>query len=266
MGRRWPKRSAGSTRAGGHAVLAHPGRYRVTATGMRKLLDRIPRRRRRRHRGASRPSHTPEQFAEYATLARRVRLQGLGAAPTSTRPAKAGSTWATRRRCRQASTPIWSDWCSRREPEQRRTVFFLSDRTGITAEMLGNSLLTQFEDFQFRRITIPFVDSAERVAEACARSTTPARREGRRPIVFSSIVDDTMSATIHRDANALTLDLFQMFMTPLEQELGAQERRMPPAARTASPTARLLHADGGDQLHAVARRRRRRRASSARRR
>jgi len=41
----------------------------------------------------------------------------------------------------------------------QRTVFFISDRTGITAEMLGNSLLTQFDEFQFHRITIPFVDS-----------------------------------------------------------------------------------------------------------
>ena len=48
----------------------------------------------------------------------------------------------------------------------RRTVFFISDRTGITAEMLGNSLLTQFEDIQFRRITIPFVDSMEKAADA----------------------------------------------------------------------------------------------------
>ena len=38
----------------------------------------------------------------------------------------------------------------------RRYVFFVSDRTGITAEMLGNSLLSQFEDFQFVRETIPF--------------------------------------------------------------------------------------------------------------
>ena len=33
----------------------------------------------------------------------------------------------------------------------RRTVFFISDRTGITAEMLGNSLLTQFEEIEFQR-------------------------------------------------------------------------------------------------------------------
>lgn len=103
----------------------------------------------------------------------------------------------------------------------RRTVYFLSDRTGITAEVLGNSLLTQFDQFQFRRITIPFVDSLERVNEALREVNETATRENRRPIVFSSIVDDAMSAVIHRDANALTLDLFKMFLTPLEQELGA---------------------------------------------
>ncbi len=101
----------------------------------------------------------------------------------------------------------------------RRTVFFLSDRTGITAEMLGNSLLTQFENVQFRRVTVPFVDSHDRVAEAIREINETATREGQRPIVFSSIIDDAMSQQVHRDANALTLDLFKTFLTPLEAEL-----------------------------------------------
>jgi len=103
-----------------------------------------------------------------------------------------------------------------------RTVFFISDRTGITAEMLGNSLLTQFEDFQFKRVTIPFVDTPERVAEAVRQVNATAQSEGRRPIVVSSIVDETMSETIRRDVHALTLDLFQTFIQPLEAELGAK--------------------------------------------
>ena len=60
----------------------------------------------------------------------------------------------------------------------RRTVFFISDRTGITAEMLGNSLLTQFENIQFQRITIPFVDSPERAAEAVQQVNATAAEEG----------------------------------------------------------------------------------------
>src|SRR5580765_7244607 len=104
----------------------------------------------------------------------------------------------------------------------RRTVFFVSDGTGITAEMLGNSLLTQFDEITFQRVTIPFVDSAERIAEAIRQVNDTAEREGRRPIVISSVVDDAMSETIRREANALTLDLFQVFIQPLEAELGAK--------------------------------------------
>jgi len=104
----------------------------------------------------------------------------------------------------------------------RRTVFFVSDRTGITAEMLGNSLLTQFEDFQFTRITIPFVDSPEKLDDAIAQINATARAEARRPLVFSSLVDETMSWQIHHGANALTLDVFKTFIVPLEEELGAK--------------------------------------------
>jgi regulator of PEP synthase PpsR (kinase-PPPase family) len=104
----------------------------------------------------------------------------------------------------------------------RRTVFFISDRTGITAEMLGNSLLTQFESLQFHRVTIPFVDSMEKVADAIRQVNATAEAEGRRPIVVSSIVDDVMSEAIRRETDALTLDMFQTFIQPLEAELGAK--------------------------------------------
>jgi regulator of PEP synthase PpsR (kinase-PPPase family) len=104
----------------------------------------------------------------------------------------------------------------------RRTVFFVSDRTGITAEMLGNSLLSQFEDFQFARQTIPFVDSPDKVDAAIAQINATAEREERMPIVFSSIVDEASSEAVRARAHALTLDLFQVFIAPLEAELNAK--------------------------------------------
>ncbi|MBK7331914.1 MAG: kinase/pyrophosphorylase [Betaproteobacteria bacterium] len=104
----------------------------------------------------------------------------------------------------------------------RRTVFFISDRTGITAEMLGNSLLTQFEDVQFRRITVPFIDSPEKVEDVIRQVNETGVAEGRRPIVFSSVVDEIASETIRARAEALTLDLFQIFIAPLEAELAAK--------------------------------------------
>lgn len=104
----------------------------------------------------------------------------------------------------------------------RRTVLFISDRTGITAEMLGNSLLSQFEEIEFQRLTIPFVDSAEKIDAVIEQINETATREGKQPIVFSSVVDEAMSETLRRSTNALTLDLFQVFIAPLESELGAK--------------------------------------------
>ena len=104
----------------------------------------------------------------------------------------------------------------------RRTVFFISDRTGITAEVLGNRLLSQFEGIDFQRLTIPFVDSVEKIDGVIQQMNDTAEREGRRPIVFSSIVDEAMSDRLRRNSNALTLDLFQVFISPLETELEAK--------------------------------------------
>ncbi|MCC6868580.1 MAG: kinase/pyrophosphorylase [Burkholderiales bacterium] len=101
----------------------------------------------------------------------------------------------------------------------RRTVFFVSDRTGITAEMLGNSMLVQFEQFQFDRITIPFVDSTEKVEEVIRHINQVAERDGMRPIVFSSLVDENAAEHLREEAHALTLDVFQVFISPLEEEL-----------------------------------------------
>ena len=71
----------------------------------------------------------------------------------------------------------------------KRTVFFISDRTGITVEMLGNSLLTQFDGIEFERITLPFIDSVEKIEQAVEQIVQAAERNGTRPLVLSSIVE-----------------------------------------------------------------------------
>src|ERR1700737_126690 len=103
----------------------------------------------------------------------------------------------------------------------QRTVFFVSDRTGITAEMLGNSLFAQFGGLNFQRRTIPFVDTPDKIDDVLRRIDETAAAEGRRPLVFSSIVDEVMSAQ-RGCANCMVLDLFQVFIAPLEAELAAK--------------------------------------------
>ncbi|MCC7462189.1 MAG: kinase/pyrophosphorylase [Gammaproteobacteria bacterium] len=99
-----------------------------------------------------------------------------------------------------------------------RTVFFVSDQTGVTAETMGHSLLVQFEGQQFRSVTIPFVSTADKAAEAVQRIDAAARDDGRRPIVFCTLVEDDIRAIV-RGANGLFLDFFDAFLGPLENEL-----------------------------------------------
>jgi len=99
-----------------------------------------------------------------------------------------------------------------------RTVFFVSDGTGITAETFGHSVLTQF-DLRFRQIRLPFIDTEEKAYEAVRRIDDALKIEGKRPIVFSTLVKSELSAIVRR-ADAMHMDLIQTFVEPLEQELG----------------------------------------------
>ncbi|MEL7310173.1 MAG: pyruvate, water dikinase regulatory protein [Pseudomonadota bacterium] len=101
-----------------------------------------------------------------------------------------------------------------------RTIFFISDQTGVTAETLGHSLMTQFKGEDFRQVTVPFVDSASRADELKRRIDQAAERDQHRPIVFSSLVHDDLREII-RESNGLYLDIFDAFVGTLEAELDA---------------------------------------------
>jgi regulator of PEP synthase PpsR (kinase-PPPase family) len=100
-----------------------------------------------------------------------------------------------------------------------RTVFFVSDQTGVTSETLGNSLMTQFDGLQVQRITLPFLESADKAREAVQTINATARADGQRPVVFSTLVQDHLRE-IFVGCDGFVLDFFQTFLGPLERELG----------------------------------------------
>jgi regulator of PEP synthase PpsR (kinase-PPPase family) len=102
---------------------------------------------------------------------------------------------------------------------QPRSAFFVSDRTGITAEMLGHSLLTQFDDVRFNEVTLPFVDTVEKAREVVDKINRQGAADGVRPIVISTLARIEIARVIGQ-ANALFLDCFEMFISPLEREIG----------------------------------------------
>jgi [pyruvate, water dikinase]-phosphate phosphotransferase / [pyruvate, water dikinase] kinase len=104
---------------------------------------------------------------------------------------------------------------------QHRSAFFVSDRTAITAEMLGHSLLTQFDGLNLRETTLPFIDSLDKAREAVQKINAAAVEDGVRPIIISTLADTEIAAAVGK-ANALFLDCFQIFISPLEDELGAR--------------------------------------------
>jgi hypothetical protein len=101
------------------------------------------------------------------------------------------------------------------------TVFFVSDGTGITAETFGNAILAQFE-VRFRHIRIPFVDSVDKAHQAVRQILHTGEVEGRKPIVFTTLVNMEVLSVILEGCKEKTMlmDMFSIFVNPLEKELG----------------------------------------------
>ena len=101
----------------------------------------------------------------------------------------------------------------------QRTVYFISDGTGITAETFGNAILAQFE-ISPRHVRLPFIDSVDKAHQAIRQINHTGELEGIRPIVFTTLVNMNILAVIKAHCNGMLLDMFGMFVAPLEGELG----------------------------------------------
>ena len=117
-----------------------------------------------------------------------------------------------------------------------RTVFYVSDGTGITAETFGHSLLTQFENLNLREIRLPFVDTEDKAHDVVRRIAAQGQADGRRPIVFSTLVPPRINEIVS-GADARFFDLFSAFVAPLEQEFGMRSTHTVGRSHTAADTA-----------------------------
>jgi len=104
-------------------------------------------------------------------------------------------------------------------PDTERTVFLVSGGTGITADAMCQSLLSQFPGIAFRQIALPYIHTAEQAHSAVATISDMAREEGVRPLVFASLVNK-QHREILKNCQALVLDVFEEFLGPVEAELG----------------------------------------------
>ena len=114
----------------------------------------------------------------------------------------------------------------------KRTVFFVSDQTGITAETMGHSLMTQFDGIEFRQVTVPFISTVDKAIEAVRKIDLVAAQEGVRPVVFSTLVQEDVRNVV-RGSTGFFLDFFDPFLAPLAGELKTQ------SSHTAGRTHRM---------------------------
>ena len=108
----------------------------------------------------------------------------------------------------------------------KRTVFFVSESTGITAETMGHSLLSQFDTMDFEQVYMPYINTDMRAKALTERMQEAADRDGMRPIVFATMLDAEIG-DILREGNCFYLELFEGFIEPLSDELG-----VPPSRRS----------------------------------
>lgn len=100
-----------------------------------------------------------------------------------------------------------------------RPVFFVSDHTGITAELIGKSLLSQFPGQAFTFVSLPFIDSQEKAEIAVRRIEAERARSRLRPLVISTLAEPELRHLIAQ-TDSLFLDIFPCFLQALETELG----------------------------------------------
>ncbi len=72
-------------------------------------------------------------------------------------------------------------------------VYFISESTGITAESLGESLLSQFPDVTFKRHHKPFLDTLEKAQELAYEFAVSTADNGAKPLVFATMPDERIS-------------------------------------------------------------------------
>lgn len=98
----------------------------------------------------------------------------------------------------------------------KKTIYFISDHTGLTVEGLARTLLSQFDlkDVEYR--VKPYIDSVNK-AEALLVEILQHPADER--LVFSSLTDKAV-AEVFAAAEVDLIDLFAAFIPRLEKKLG----------------------------------------------
>ena len=106
----------------------------------------------------------------------------------------------------------------------KRTVFFVSESTGITAETLGNSLLSQFPHIEFTYLQRSFIDTEKRANELVNEIEKISEAEGFRPLVFATM-PETQINEILKQADCHYYEMFESILDKIGHDLHTEPTR-----------------------------------------
>ena len=98
-----------------------------------------------------------------------------------------------------------------------RQVFYISDGTAITAEVLGHAVMSQFP-VAINSITLPFIESESRARAVKEQIDAIYLQTSVRPLVFYSIVIPEIRHIILQ-CEGFCQDIVQALVAPLQEEL-----------------------------------------------
>jgi regulator of PEP synthase PpsR (kinase-PPPase family) len=101
-----------------------------------------------------------------------------------------------------------------------RSVFFISDSTGITVETLGQSLLSHFDHIDFKKWVLSYIDTPEKALEAVEQINQACQQDGIQALIFDTVVNREVGEIIGK-SEGYVIDIFSMFLKPMETILGS---------------------------------------------
>jgi regulator of PEP synthase PpsR (kinase-PPPase family) len=102
--------------------------------------------------------------------------------------------------------------------KQKRSVFLISDGTGITVESFANSVLSQFPNFEFHYHSFPYTDSIDKIQSICEKIQANYALNEEEPLVFLTMVHSEMIKPLFK-APGHFFDFFNPIVDSLENIL-----------------------------------------------
>jgi len=106
----------------------------------------------------------------------------------------------------------------------KRTVFFVSESTGITAETLGHSLLSQFPHIEFTYHQRSFIDTEKKANALVKEIEEISKEEGFRPLVFATMPEIQINQIL-KDADCHYYEVFESILDKIGHDLHTEPTR-----------------------------------------